>query len=307
VRLLVLLGSVLASSTGPSLSTRAQEGPDVEESTSRLERARDANRGNADVRNALASEYYRVARKAIDAGDEERYRTHLAKAQEELLSAIRLDPGSPQPHNQMGIILAYQGDLEASRTSFTNALRLLHRRIPRGASTDGLFYTNIANIDVYRGDLEEARRNLDIGRRRGAPLDEVDRIETLLAWRSGDLVEAAKVFAAAVEGTPGFADTWDGAPLPEKMKSFRDFCAACCRNPSCGPHLALGCQAASQAVKQREVTRETLVEEMRLERERRAKLKEIYDRERSVSIDVEPAAPKAPAEPSQKPASKPAP
>ena len=70
--------------------------------------------------------------------------------------------------------------------------------------------------------------------------------------------------------------------------------------------MADACKAASQAVTQREVTRETLVEEMRLERERRSKLKEIYDKERSVSIDVEPdAPPKAPAEPSsEKPAPK---
>jgi hypothetical protein len=181
------------------------------------------------------------------------------------------------------------------------------RRPARGAAIDGVFYTNIAHIDVYRGDLAEARRNLDIGRKRGARPDEVDRIETLLAWRSGDRGSAAEIFAAAAERTPDFADTWDGAPLPQKMKSFDDFCAACCRNPSCGPHLADACKAESQAVTEREVTRETLVEEMRLERERRAKLKEIYDRQRSVSIDVEPDAPGNPAQPAAKPAPKPAP
>jgi tetratricopeptide (TPR) repeat protein len=307
----VLLGIVLGSCTSepprPSSPAQAENGPAIEESTRRLERARDANPDNAEVRDALASEYYRVARKAIDAGDEARYRAYLAKAQEELLAAIRIEPGSPQPHTQMGIILAYQGDLTAAHTSFMNALRLLHKRIPRGATNDGLYYTNIAQIDLYRGDLKEARRNLDIGRKRGAPPDEIDRIETLLAWRSGDRVEATEVFAAAAEVTRGFADTWDGAPLPEKMKSFDDFCAVCCRNPSCGPHMADACKAASQTVTQREVTRETLVEEMRLERERRAKLKEIYDKQRSISIDVEPDAPTSPAEPSEKSAPKAAP
>ena len=313
VRRLVLLVVVLAGCTSQPASTsppaqKAVDAPVVEESSRRLERARDANPNDAGVRDALASEYYRVARKAIDDGDEARYRTYLAKAQEELLSAIRIEPASPGPHTLMGIILAYQGNLDAAHTSFTNALRLLHKRIPRGAANDGLSYTNIAQIDLYRGDLKEARRNLDIGRKRGAPPDEVDRIETLLAWRSGDLVEAKEVFTAAAEVTRGFADTWDGAPLPQKLKSFDDFCAACCRNPSCGPHMADACKAASQSVTQREVTRETLVEEMRLERERRSKLKEIYNKQRSVSIDVEPDAPKPPAEPSsQKPAPKPAP
>jgi hypothetical protein len=82
------------------------------------------------------------------------------------------------------------------------------------------------------------------------------------------------------------------------MKSFDDFCAVCCRNPSCGPHLADACQKAGYAVKERAVTRDTLVEEMRLERERRAKLKEIYATERRVSIEIQPDAPAdPPAEP----------
>jgi hypothetical protein len=78
------------------------------------------------------------------------------------------------------------------------------------------------------------------------------------------------------------------------MKTFDDFCAVCCRNPSCGPYLADACKAEGQVVKQRAVTRETLVEEMRLERERRARLKEIYQTNRDVTIEVEPEPKPAP-------------
>jgi tetratricopeptide (TPR) repeat protein len=235
----------------------------------------------------VASEYYREAREAFDRGNEAQYRDYLGKAQRELIAAIRRDPGDPGAHTEMGIILVYQGNLDQGRASFLNALRLHKKRFPRGARGDGLYYTNIAHTDLYRGKLRSAQRYLDVGRKRGAPPDEVDRIATLLAWRSGDLTEAREVFGSAREVTRGYADTWDGAPLPQTLKTFEDFCAACCRNPSCGPHLRDACAAGQQTVKEREVTRETLVEEMRLERERQAKLKEIYKGDRNVSIEVE--------------------
>ncbi len=235
-----------------------------------------------------ASDYYRQARKAFDAGNEAQYRDYLGKAQSELIAAIRSDPGDPEAHTEMGIILVYQGNLDQARTSFLNALRLHKKRFPRGQRGDGIYYTNIAQTDLYRGKVQSARRYLEFGRKRGAPQDEIDRIDTLLAWRSGDLTEAREVFDTAREVTRGYADTWDGAPLPQAMKRFEDFCAVCCRNPSCGPHLADACKVEGHVVKQRAVTRETLVEEMRLERERRAKLKEIYDKNREVTIDVEP-------------------
>jgi tetratricopeptide (TPR) repeat protein len=309
---LAILLSSCTSAPEPTPSKPATRGAQVDaslEKVRRLERARDSARGNPEVRQELASEYYQLARQAIDAGDEAQYRTYLAKAQEELIEAIRIQPASPDPHVQMGIIRAYQGDLDGAHTSFTNALRLLRKRTPRGFRGDGLFYTNIAQIEVYRGNLKAARRNLEIGRKQGAPPDEVDRIATLIAWRSGDRTEAREVFDAAAQVTPGYADTWDGAPLPQKMKSFDDFCAVCCRNPSCGPHMEDACRAESKEVKAREITRETLVEEMRLERERRAKLKEIYERERGLSIEVEDpdAAPASKSPSSQTPSKAPAP
>jgi hypothetical protein len=234
-----------------------------------------------------AEEYYRVARKAIDGGDEAQYRDYLGKAQRELIEVIRRNPSDPRGHLQMGIILVYQGNLDAGRSSFLNALNLHKKRSRGGERGDGIYYTNIAHTDVYRGKLKSARRYLDVGRRRGAPPDEVDRIETLLAWKSGDRTEARDIFNTAREVTRGYADTWDSVPLPQKMKSFEDFCAVCCGNPSCGPHLRDACDAERQVVKEREVTRETLVEEMRLERERQAKLKEIYKGDKNVSIEVE--------------------
>lgn len=268
--------------------------------------------GQAGARIDVAAEYYRQARRAIDGGDEAQYRDYLGKAQRELISAIRSDPSDPDAHTQMGIILAYQGNLDQARTSFLNALRLHKKRFPRGARGDGIYYTNIAQIDLYLGKLRSARRYLEVGRKHGAPPDEIDRIDTLLAWRLGDLTEARDVFNTGREVTRGYADTWDGAPLPQEMKTFEDFCATCCRNPSCGPHLRDACDAEQQAVKEREVTRETLAEEMRLERERQAKLKEIYKGDRNVSIEVdksgdekpagETSVPAAPAEPRAKPA-----
>ena len=295
----LVLGIALAGCTQAPQQPAGEIDPELTEYARRLERVRDANGNNGDVREQLASEYYRIARHAIDAGDEARYRKYLGKSQRELLVAIKLAPNDPGPHNQMGITLAYQGDIEGSNQSFKNSLVLLGRA---GGllvlHTSGSAYTNLAHIAVYRGKLEEARGYLELGRRRGAARDELDRIETLFAWRSGDRARARKLFEAA-KGTPGYADTWDQSPLPQPMRSFEDFCAVCCRNPSCGPFMADACEAEGLPVKQRAVTRETLVEEMRLERERRARLKEIYERE--LSIEVEPEAPRAEPKPQPTP------
>ncbi len=296
-----VLGLLLWSCTQATPPPPAQNETGVRPVTRQLERARDASPNSGEVRAALASEYYQVARRALDARDEAQYRAYLGKAQIELIKALRVDPRDPEPHTQMGIIRAYQGDLDGAHASFTNALRLAEARTFRRSSIDGLFFTNIAHIDVYRGRFDEARRNLERGRTHDAPPSEIQRIETLLAWRSGDRAEARRIFTAALE-TRGFADSWDSAPLARPLASFEDFCAECCRNPSCGPFLADACQAEGQPVKQREITRETLVEEMRLERERRARLKEIYERERSLSIEIEPGSGTAPPAPGPKPA-----
>jgi tetratricopeptide (TPR) repeat protein len=268
------------------------------------ERRSEASPRSLRARLELADRYYEAARRALDAGRQDEYVAELRKAQRELLEATRIDPASPEPHTQMGIITAYLGDLEAAETSFRNALRLSLR--DRGRPTAGIFYSNLAHIDVYRGKLNEARRYLDQAIRAQAPEDEIARISVLLSWAQNDMVEARDSFENAALISRPFAETWDGAPLPRPMKKFADFAAVCCANPTCGPHMENACAREKQGVVQRERDLATVRQEMEIERERRAKLKDIYQRrkELEITVDEPSAAPKredSPPPPAPKP------
>ncbi len=266
----------------------------LEGAAQKLEQRRDADPEDFDTRLMLADVYYQLARKELDAGNQSAYVSYLSKAQTEILEAVRIDPTSPRPHTWLGIITAYQGDLDASETSFKNALRLNLRE--RMELRGGTYYSNIAHISVYQGKLADARRYLDKGAKMGAPQDELDRILVLAAWKSNDMVEARDIFNGAVTLNPAFAATWDGAPLPKPMASFDDFAAVCCSNPTCGPYMEGACKRSKQAVAKRSLDLDTLSEERKLEVQRQQKLREIYKRRKDVEITVEDApAPATPA------------
>ncbi len=268
----------------------------LEGAAQKLEQRRDGDPDDFDTRLELADVYYQLARKSLDENNQQAYVSYLAKAQAEILEAVRIDPTSPRPHTWLGIITAYQGDLNASETSFKNALRLNLRE--RMELRGGTYYSNIAHISVYQGKLGDARRYLDKGSKMGAPQDEIDRISVLAAWKSNDMVEARDIFNNAVTLNPAFAQTWDGAPLPKAMQTFDDFAATCCSNPTCGPYMEGACKRSKQAVAKRTLDVDTVSEERKLEIERQQKLREIYKRRKDVEITVEdspaPAAAKPP-------------
>jgi len=276
----------------------------LEGAAQKLEQRRDGDPDDLDTRLQLADVYYQLARKALDDGNQTAYVENLRKAQVEILEAVRIDPTSPRPHTWLGIITAYQGDLDASETSFKNALRLNLRE--RMELRGGTYYSNLAHIAVYQGKLGDARRYMDKGAKMGAPQDELDRISVLASWKGNDLVEARDVFNSAVVLSPAFAETWDGAPLPQPMKSFDDFAAVCCSNPTCGPHMEGACKRSKHTVARRELDLDTLSQERKLEVERQTKLREIYKRRKDVEITVEDApasATAAPAAPTPAPKS----
>jgi tetratricopeptide (TPR) repeat protein len=277
---------------------RAVKSGDFEAAAQKLEQRRDGEPDDFETRLQLADVYYQLARKALDAGNQTAYVDYLSKAQHEILEAVRIDPSSPRPHTWLGIITAYQGDLNASETSFKNALRLNMKE--RAELHGGTYYSNVAHIAVYQGKLGDARRYLDKGAKNGAPQDELDRIAVLAAWKSNDMVEARDIFNSAVVLSPAFAKSWDGAPLPQPMKTFDDFAAACCANPTCGPHMEGACKRAKQSVARRELDLDTLTEERKLEVERQTKLREIYKRRKDVEITVEDAPAPAAATPAPK-------
>lgn len=275
-----VIALVVACASGPS--TR-EIGRDIvegrpEEAARKLEGMRDANPKNALLRLQLADVYYQVARAAMIQRDESKYTRYLGLALDEIVTAAELEPASPVPHTWMGILAVYRGDLQGAIRSFQNA-RNLEPRI-------GAHYTNLAHTWVYQGKVSRARTLIDRARKLGAPRDEIDRIEVLAAWKSGDMIEAEDIFAQA-RGNPAFSQTWDGALLPAPMQSFEDFARTCCANPSCGPHMEGACRRLDLEVVTREVDPETVREELRLEMERRRRLREIYDRNRELDIEVE--------------------
>jgi Flp pilus assembly protein TadD len=275
----------------------------IEGAAQKLEQRRTDDPDDFDTRLELADVYYQLARKSLDANDQQAYVNYLSKAQAEILEAVRIDPTSPRPHTWLGIITAYQGDLNASETSFKNALRLNLRE--RMELRGGTYYSNIAHISVYQGKLSDARRYLDKGSKMGAPQDEIDRIMVLAAWKSNDMVEARDIFNNAVTLNPAFAETWDGAPLPKPMQTFDDFAATCCSNPTCGPYMEGACKRSNQAVAKRTLDLDTVSEERKLEVERQQKLREIYKRRKDVEITVEDAPAPAAATPAPKATPKP--
>jgi Flp pilus assembly protein TadD len=278
---LAITGAVACAPTGPSLrkaEQAAQRGA-VEDAIPELESLRKQYPRDFDVRLALGQLYYRVGRKALDEDRQKDYLRFLGKALDEVVEAARIDPASPSPHTWMGIIAAYQDDLDGSVTSFKNALRL-DRRIP-------VTYTNLAQVYLYQGKIAVSRNWLTKGKKLGARGAYVDLLESLMAWRQGDLVEARDLFDMAYASDPEEVNTWDEAPVDKPIESFEDFTAYCCGNHTCGPHMGNACQKMKLAVKERELLDETFREELRLEMERRRKLQEIYKGRRDLQIEVE--------------------
>jgi tetratricopeptide (TPR) repeat protein len=287
--------------TGPSnYVQRAEKSGDFGGAAQQLEQNRNRSPNDLSTRIALTEVDYQLARKAIDEGRQNEYVEYLRKAQAELLQATRIDPTSPDPHTWMGIITAYQGDLEASANSFRNALHLASRGAGR-YGISGTFYSNLAHIAVYQGKLSDARRYLERAERAGAPEDEIERISVLTAWKANEMTEARDTFNNAVLTSRPFAETWDQAKLPKPMQTFTDFARVCCTNPTCGPHMENACERERQAVARRQVDIQIQQQEMQLERERRQKLREIYDKRRDVEITVED--PNTPAPPPDAPGS----
>ena len=275
-----LLGCTGAETAQQGVNEAAEETREarVADAKENLEILREDYPDDLEVRVQLADVYYQEARLALEAGDQAEYLRLLGAAQDELIAAVAIDPAAAAPHTWMGIVAAYRGDLDTAVESFQNASRL--------APVQGVSYTNLAHVWVYKGRLSRARTLLDKGRKLRGPPDEIDRIEILAAWRGGDFIEARDVFDMALDN-PGFADSWDGAVLPKRMESFDDFANVCCANPSCGPNMGSACRLAQIEVAKRELEEETVLQELQLEMERRRKLREIYERRRDLEITIE--------------------
>jgi Flp pilus assembly protein TadD len=263
-------------------ASEALESGRPEEAVPLLERVRQSNPNSPEVRDELGEAYYRRARKALDERRLDDYERDLELALNEWIESVRLDPTSPNPHNWMGIVAAYQGDLPSALTNFRNARRL--------GPLSPVYSLNIAQTYIYMGELSKSRHYLRKARSLRAPRTDIEMLSMLAAWRADDMVEALDLFEGAYaldpEGVNRFAG--DAAEVPEPLTTFDEYAAYCCGNPGCGPYMEQACHRQKLAVKQREIDEETVRRELVLEMERRRKLEEIYRKRRDLEIEVDP-------------------
>ena len=253
----------------------------------RLEGERDARPNDAERREALGEAYYREARAALDRGDFGTYEKRLGQAMDEVLESARLDPESPSPHLFMGIVAAYQGDLDRALRSLANARRLAPR--------SGLAYTNLAETMIYRGSpRSEVERWIDRAEHLGANPAVVELNLCLVSWRDGNLEAAERHFQRVRRIDPKVLETWNEAPVPKPIATLSDLMAYCCGSPACGPYLANACKGSQLEVARREIPAEVARRELLVEMERRRKLNEIYSQRKDLEIEVEPPEPVPP-------------
>jgi tetratricopeptide (TPR) repeat protein len=252
---------------GPSRGQveKALEAGQLDQAVVLAEERRDRYPRDPAVRDELGEVYYKAARKALDEERYDDYTRFLGLAFDEWVESLRLDPTSPSPHTWMGIVAAYQGDLDRALTSFHNARRLGDR--------SPIHYSNLAEVYVYRGDLGKARRYLEKARRLGAPPVYLEITGTLAAWRSGDLVEARDMFASAYGLDPEQVNNWNEAPVSSPIESFEDFTGYCCSHVACGPYMETACKKMRL-----EIARRNLRDE-----------EEIYRGRKDLQVEIEEA------------------
>jgi len=278
---LLVAALLLSCASGPSLrdAERDVDSGNIDQGIEKLEQIAVAHPNDYDVYMELTEAYFKKARKALDEGDQAGYLRYLGKAQESVLRAAELNPDSPSPHTWMGIIAAYQSDLDRVLINMKNARRLDPR--------NPIAYSNLAETYIYMGKLSNARRNLKKARKLGAPPVIIEMNEVLAAWRTGDYVEARDLFDTAYGLDPQVVRVWNEAAVSEPIQSFEDFTRFCCDHVACGPYMADACQDMNHGVRERNVDAETVRQELVLEMERRRRLEKIYGSRRDLDIEVE--------------------
>ena len=248
-----------------------------------LEADRERYPDSMDVRLTLGEVYYRSARDALDWDDNQAgYLAYLEKSLNELVRAAELEPKSPQPLFYLAMIDLYRGDIKAAQQGFRDT-----RKLGFGPIGD----TNLAESYVYAGNLNEAFRWNEAGRQAGAGLGPVTYNEMLIAWSSGDLAAAHKSFEVLRVQYPEEIREFNVASVPGTPRSFEEFAGYCCATPACGPYLEKSCEALKLPVKHREVSKETLLEELRVKMEAQRKLQEIYKQRKELEIEAKPEEP----------------
>lgn len=289
--LILALLALAAAAGAPAAPKESPASTPTAEELARLERQRDKRPSAAERRDELGIAYYRFARAAFDRGDFAQYEKYLGQAMDEWIESLRIDPENPTPHTFMGIVAAYQGQIDDALDSLQNA-----RRLGPGAGTS---YSNIAETLIYAGrDAREVEGWLTRAERVGVNPAVVELNYCLLRWRDGKAEEAARRFYRAVRLDPEVVRTWNEAPVSNPIATFDELTKYCCGSPACGPYLERACTTSAQSVARRELPEETALRELRIEMERRRALERIYEQRKDLQIEVQKpeAEPPVPAE-----------
>jgi predicted O-linked N-acetylglucosamine transferase (SPINDLY family) len=115
-----------------------------------------------------------------------------------LSQALRLRPGIPEAHNNLGIVLAEQGRLAEAAASFRKAVRL--------KPDDALAHNNLGNALRGLGSLEEAAGHLHEALRLRPDSAEAHNNLGIVFVQEGSLAEATARFQEAVRLQPNYAD-----------------------------------------------------------------------------------------------------
>ncbi len=257
------------------------ESGDLEGARATLEQERRNSPRSANVRSSLGEVYYLIAREALDRDrDEERYLLFLERSVNEFVTAIELDPRSDRPHFFLAVMDVYRGDLDRALIGF-NVVRKLHPR-------SGVACTNIAEIYVYRGDTDKAMEWNDLGARRDADMGLLTFNDMLIAWKVGDMPRAHRHFATLRSLYPEMLQTINVARIPVPPRRFEDFAAYCCGSPACGPYMESGCKELQLEVQRREISKEAILRELRIEMEKQRRIRDVYDQHKELEIEPAP-------------------
>ncbi len=246
-----------------------------------LEKEREKHPDDQSVREALGLVYYQRARQVLDNdGDELRYLSYLELSVDELVRAVELDPQDPDPHLYLAVIDVYRGDVDGALAGIENAYRL---------GPSGIACTNLGEIHTYRGDLGKAREWTLAGLRRGAGEGPVRFNQMLIHWHGGNLAAARRDFEILLRDHPYMLQTINIARLPRTPQRFDEFAGYCCGSPGCGPYFEKRCDELGLQVAPRELSKEIVLDELRIEMEKRRRLDEVYRQRKELEIEVQPA------------------
>ena len=277
--LAVLAGAACVPGGAVRGARRQVEAGDLDAARTALEGEKRRRPRSADVRVALGEVYYRIARDALDrTRDEARYLAFLERSVDEFVTAAEIDPTDDQPHFFLAVMDTYRGDIWKAKRGFHNTLRL---------NPTGTAYTNLAEIYVYVGHLHKARRWNELGMRKGASYGAVVFNDMLIGWKDDDLRQARHAFAVLQRSYPETLRTLNAARLPEAPRSFEDFAGHCCLSPACGPYMKVACRRLALEVREREISAEAVLRELRIEIERERRLREVYRQRKELEIEIE--------------------